>query len=184
MKRLTFIKQLIFAMAIVLVICNCKHSNRNIWIKDKSLNSPENLEAKASPLERLKICDTLKIMVTISDCGEWGGHHEIICVQKKDSQYFSANLKIDTVSCDKIHEITNRKIIIDTTLQLTKENEKIIIDFVKRLAELYFKEQLYSNAGDFYKVLDSDSSMRIEFWNSGDIYNTNYDKVRDIFLEK
>lgn len=176
----------IFATLIIIVIyvfylmSNCT---------SKDFKPPLPCANNSTPLNFINIDDTLKIIIEASECGEWGGHREYIFLKRKNNK-ITANFIVDSVSCDDIVTIyeqdysfseideNSRKIIIDTTKLLTKKEEKIMNKFILQIMSLYMEQEVFSNAGTVYQIINTDSSLNIAYWNSGDCRNTNYREVR------
>lgn len=139
-----------------------------------------------SPLERLVYHDTLKLFVQFANCGEWGGHHEYINVFKDSLNKTKATLTIDSVNCERYSEdqtfSKTRNIFIKAEKYINEYDEERISKFLQYLVECNLHEQGFSNAGDYYEVKNTDSSLYISFWNSANIYETGYFYMRnDIF---
>jgi hypothetical protein len=98
---------------------------------------------------------------------------------------------MDTVSCDKIVERggfgvlddQTRKIKTDTTRLLSANDEIKFSRFFQRLIELYFKNEMQSNAGTSFRLVNTDGSLALHYWNSGDCRNTNYEAIRELFTK-
>ena len=138
------------------------------------------------PLDIVDKTDTLKIQIEATDCGEWGGHRENIFIQRNLKNKLFARFIMDTVPCDKIVEKggagvlddKTRVIVLDTTKLLNFGEEKLISIFLQRLLELYLKNEVHSNSGTVYQVINTNSSLNFTYWNSGDCRDTYYAKVR------
>ena len=159
---------------------NCKNENQD----DK--NVPNICEEYSTPIDIVDRNDTLKIIVQCSDCGEWGGNKEYMYFQRNDNNQICARFILDTVPCDKIVEKDGfgvlddrlRKIIVDTTKILNFEEEKLISQMLQRILELYLKNELHSNSGSYFQIENTDGTLRINYWNSGDCLDTYYFKTR------
>jgi len=155
-----------------------------------------NYEERNSGLGRLMHkADTLKIIVEFSDCGEWGGRRETILIQSDSNGKIAARFLKDSVSCENIKsygdyaEIDNdsRVIIRDTSKILTAADEKLINLFLHRLLEVYLNKEdfhdgilhnFYVDSGTTLKVMNSDSTLNLYFWNIDSMSNTWYGHVR------
>jgi hypothetical protein len=175
-------------MLFLLMACNFESKNgANLSIKDTiKAGPPAPCEEYSQPLDIIDNSDTLKILIESSDCGEWGGHRELIYLQRNSQSKIFARFIIDTVSCDKIVEKggfgvlddRTRVIVLDTSKLLSVENEKLISMFLQRLLELYLKDEMHANAGSVYQVINTDATLSFKYCNSGDCRDTYYDKVR------
>lgn len=102
---------------------------------------------------------------------------------------------MDSVSCEKIKttddvafiDDNSRVIIKDTTKFLSRADEELINLFIHRLLEIHINQEyfasdslvyMYYNAGTRLTIANSDSSLRLEFWNMDSMANTWYGYVR------
>ena len=154
---------------------------------NKNFEIIEYSEAGVSPLEIVNKRDTLIISFEGTECGEWGGHQETIYLLRRDDNKITARILIDKVPCDDIVErngvgILNprkRTIIVDYTKVLEKKDEKLFSDFLQRLMELYLKPLVVGNYGSYYIVKNTDNSLNLRYWNSGNVMNTNYQTLKN-----
>lgn len=157
--------------------CYCQNLNNRSW---------EFSENSSSPLEIINQRDTLIISFQASECGEWGGHHEFIFIQRQKDNEIAARIVIDTVTCNDIIEQNglgilnpdNRRIIIDYTKILNSTDEQLISEFLQRLLELYLKPLVVGNFGNLYEVRNTNNSLYFNYWNSGNIMDTHYSKLK------
>ena len=180
----------IFFVFLLAININCKTDDKT----NKETDIVYFFEPDDSPLNIVNRADTLKITISIADCGEFGGHKEYIYIQRdiKDSIY--ARFIIDSISCDDIlanynspDEYDKNKIIkLDTTKILNLQDEIQISQFIQRLTELYLQNGVYSNHGDYYVVENTEefNPFQLHYWNSGNYKHTNYYKVRKLFIDK
>ena len=138
--------------------------------------------------------DTLKIFVEFSECGEWGGHSESIYLRRNEKNEILARLRIDSVSCDTDDVDKSRVVILEKQKILNDKDEQQIILFIKNLLGLYLRNNyldrdenslfIYKGSGTLLKVINTNSTFNLTFWNIDNYANTNYSKVRDqIFNE-
>jgi hypothetical protein len=147
---------------------------------------PKPCEERSNPLDIVDNNDTLKILIQISDCGEWGGHRESIILHRDSDDRILARFIMDTVPCGRIIEKggygvlddKTRVIILDTTKLLNLGDEKLMSEFLQRLLELYLKNEVHSNAGSQFQVINTNSTLYLSYWNSGDCRDTYYGKIR------
>jgi len=175
---------------LTLWITSCETRNTNVS-KTKNEETemplpPAPCEERYRPLDVVDKSDTLKIIVEISDCGEWGGHKESIYLQRNNNNEIVARFIMDTVSCDKIVEVNGcgvlddkeRKKVLDVSKVINLEDEKLISIFLQRLIELSLRNEIDSNAGDMFHVINTNKEMYFTYWNSGNCRDTYYEKVR------
>jgi hypothetical protein len=180
-------KKWILLILLFFLFFGCKSPNH----KSDNLSQidllPAPCEESSNPLDIVGSGDTLEITIEFSDCGEWGGHKEMIYLQSNKQQDIIARFIMDTVSCDKIVEKhgvgvlddNNRHLIIDTVKVLNNSDEKLFSLFFQRLLELYLKNEMHANAGARYYVRNTNNSFNIDYWNSGDCRDTYYGNIRN-----
>ena len=152
--------------------------------------SEELLEEDLTPLESVNRRDTLIISFQGTDCGEWGGHRETLYIQRNEKNEIIARFLKDTVSCDIVHkdglgilDDNKRVVIVDMMKTLNGEEEKLITNFIQRITELYLKGPLFiTNSGNYYSIKNTNNTMKIFFWNSGNALKTGYyQMINNIF---
>ena len=182
---------LVFIMSIsLLTACDSENNNGNkISETEKAISAPPKpCEEYSSPLNIVNENDTLKIVVQRSDCGEWGGNKEYIYLQRNDrnSNKICARFILDSISCDQIIEKNGygvlddrlRQKIVDTSKILNINEEILISKMLQRILELYLKNEVHANAGSYFQISNSDGTMNISYWNSGDCRDTYYYTTR------
>jgi len=182
----TRINNSILLILIIVFNFNCSRDEQR---NDNKLNL---LKENESPLNIVNRTDTIKITVKIADCGEFGGHKEHLYIQRNNENNIYARFIVDSISCDTLlkHYGTpgfyekNRIIIFDTIKILDLKEELQISQFVQRITELYLQDGIYSNHGDFYKIVNTQdyNPFQIYYWNSGNHKETYYYKVRKLFI--
>jgi hypothetical protein len=146
--------------------------------------------------------DTLKILVEFSECGEWGGHRELMFLKRNEENKVFAQLFIDSISCDSmlaVHNTTDevdksRVIIVEKEKILTDKDEQTISEFIKGLLEIYLTNNylnryedsliIYEGSGTLLRVTNTNSTFNLTFWNIDNFAKTNYSKVRDLIFNK
>ncbi len=189
----------ILFLCLFLVNISCKTDdntiNETIDKTNNDTNTVNLFEPNDSPLNIVNRVDTLKITISIADCGEFGGHKEYIYIQrnKKDSIY--ARFIMDSISCDYVLENYStpgfydkgRIIKLDTVKILNLQDEIQISKFIQRLTELYLQDGFYSNHGNYYEVINTGreyAPFQLHYWNSGNLKDTYYHRVRKLFIDK
>lgn len=184
-KQIDLFRILVLLVLMTFFSCNQNQDKKTLIIED--FETIEYSEESVSPLEIVNKRDTLIISFEGTECGEWGGHQETIFLLRQDDNKIIARILIDEVPCDDIVErngvgILNpekRKTITDYTKVLEENDEKLFSDFLQRLMELYLKPLVLGNFGSFYKVKNTDNSLNLRYWNSGNVMNTNYQTLKN-----
>jgi hypothetical protein len=185
-------KAVLLILTVSLVIACSSKSENTTDGGMKTDGPPAPCDEYSTPLGILGKADTLKILIEISDCGEWGGHRESLSLSRDSENKVIARLMVDSVQCDKIAvkdgfshvDDRTRTVVLDKTLMLDLEDEKSVSRFIQRLIELYLKNEVHSNAGTGYDVINTDSTLNFSYWNSGDCRDTYYGGLRKQLLRK
>jgi len=119
--------------------------------------------------------DTLTLSAHYSECGEWGGHREIIHVYmseiaRRNSPNFSqwkgplaATWLLDTIGCSYRPD---RKYIKQATIQLTAAQEANVLRYAQALTIRSFRQVPSSHAGNAFSLRYR--STRIELYPADD----------------
>ena len=178
----------IFLATLILTSCsqrkNSTEENKGDGFAD--LLDLELEEENLSPLESVNIRDTLIISFEGTDYGEWGGHRETILLQRNEENKIVARFLSDTVPFDIIKsngagmlDNSKRVIVVDTIKTLNINEEEIIKEFIQRITELNLKGPLiYANAGNSYFIWNTNETLKIRFWNSGNALKTDYYQMK------
>ena len=106
--------------------------------------------------------DTLTLYAQYKECGEWGGHIEVFKIYKNEKKEMWANYKKDSANCNGP---ISRKVIYEKSLKLTDEDQALIIQYMHDLLDLDFSnDPFFSNAGEYYSAVSSDSSLVISHY--------------------
>ncbi len=111
--------------------------------------------------------NNLKIEARFSECGEWGGHKEDIIITLKEDKRFYATYKIFPFNCDSLdYYYANEKIapVFTKTILLNDTSKKSIINYIQRLMESKITEKFPGHAGNFFSVVNSDSTFFIQVY--------------------
>jgi hypothetical protein len=107
---------------------------------------------KARWLDGISGSDTLFIKGHFDDCGEWGGHSEIIQVFRTKDGTMHAAYERDTVNCSD-PALFNRRVIERNEADLNQEQQALIVSFIQELVERSFEETYGGHAGIAYVVI-------------------------------
>ncbi|MET4107197.1 hypothetical protein ABIB60_002562 [Hymenobacter sp. UYP22] len=135
---------------------------------------PPSHQAKDTVSSELRISnlgfDTLTLYAHYSECGEWGGHREIIHIYmskkaRRESPDFSrwkgplaATWLLDTIGCSYRPD---RKYIEQATVQLTAAQEADVLRYVQELTIRSFKYVPPSHGGNAFSLQHNDTHIRL-----------------------
>jgi hypothetical protein len=123
----------------------------------------------------------LSIEAKFSECGEWGGHREVIKVNSDKQQILYATYNVYPFNCDSLNyyygnrnlnPIINRKVILD------EQKKQSIIDYVERLTRSRIVQRLpTSNANNVFSIVNSDSTLVIRVYGNREYEIQSFKKV-------
>ncbi len=131
-------------------------------------------EKSGQGLDNLRGSDTLILRGHFADCGEWGGHHEVIRIYRQDNA-LRATYERDTVKCPD-PSYFNRRIVESLEGQLDQSMEKRIVAYLQSLTERTFLDEGISNAGDVYAATREDMGLELVYRN----YNQNWNGFAEL----
>lgn len=153
-------KMRVFALFMLLLISCSQKQSKNISPSKMSLFfDPINLGA-------LNGKSNLTINARFSECGEWGGHREIITIYSDKDRNFHATYEVYPFNCDSLDYYYNNgtlKPILNQKVKLNDDRKKSIIAYIHRLINSKITERAVPNhANNYFSVVNSDSTFLIE----------------------
>ena len=136
--------------------------------------SQRTTEKTDSGLDNLRGSDTLVLIGRFADCGEWGGHHEVIKVYRRDNA-LRATYERDTVKCPD-PSYFNRRIVERSEARVDPSMEQHIVAYLKDLAERSFVDEGLNNAGDAFVATREGMGLELVCRN----YNQNWKGFVDL----
>lgn len=108
--------------------------------------------------------DTLKLKAAYSECGEWGGHREMVKIYMSDkakgterdfmkwSGPLAAEFWLDTIGCS--NRLDRRYFLVEQT-ELSRQQEALVMKYMQELIYLALKERYIMHGGNVYSVSSS-----------------------------
>ncbi len=122
--------------------------------------------------------DTVLIKSKFADCGEWGGHDEIIKIysENKLTKLVYTKYKVNCgVRDDKGSIVQNeevrKKIVLSTSQKVG------LMNYINNLMHYNFMENEFGNSGNSFSVEDSENQLKISHYGSSSILMENYDDL-------
>ncbi|MEA1850246.1 MULTISPECIES: hypothetical protein [unclassified Chryseobacterium] len=122
--------------------------------------------------------DTVLIKSKFADCGEWGGHDEIIKIysENKLTKLVYTKYKVNCgVRDDKGSIVQNeevrKKIVLSTSQKVG------LMNYINNLMHYNFMENEFGNSGNSFSVEDSENQLKISHYGSSSILIENYDDL-------
>lgn len=103
---------------------------------------------------------TLNLSAQFSECGEFGGHKELMKIYTNQKKEFYLDYKKFGIDCRNLSE--NHDLVFSKTLEINEENKKSIVEYIHRMIDAKIRERNDSNAANSFSVNISDSTFVIE----------------------
>jgi len=161
-------------LPIVFLVYSCTPEN----IKQSPFGIEDGHTTFFSTLNFSSLNDTIFIYAKFSECGEWGGHKEIIKVYLKDTIYFANYIKYDT-DCDQMDQygILPLKKVTDTVVNLTKSAEDAINKYCHQLLNAKINEISPGHAGNIFILQNAEETLKISIYDSNKSNVLNFNKL-------
>ncbi|MEJ8599092.1 hypothetical protein JSO62_10445 [Riemerella anatipestifer] len=123
----------------------------------------------------------LILFASFNECGEWGGHKEILEVYAKENQNFYAKYIKNRVDCSKIGELYGKpefqKLDYEKELKLNKVQQKAIFEYLLKLTESKISENFPSHSGQIFGAEKTDSTFYIRVYDNSSKNLKNYNTL-------
>ena len=162
---------------ICLLSCTSKNSTQN-----NSSNHFFNSIELGERNEKLRFY----ISASFNECGEWGGHQELLEFFGKKGEVF-VNYKKSNVDCNRISDLYGKpefhQWIVNDTIKLNNNHKKAINIYLKNLVESKLSEGIGGHSGRTFAAYKSDSTFNIQVYNYDDdkINTRNYNQLLQSF---
>ncbi len=120
-------------------------------------------DASRFGLDNLKGSDTLVLKGRFADCGEWGGHQEVIRIYGQDNGVY-AMYERDTVKCPD-PSYFDRRIVERLSGELDQAKQQRVVAYLQELTERTFHDEGISNAGDSYTATRERMGLELVYRN-------------------
>ncbi|MGG5210739.1 hypothetical protein ACQWU4_17570 [Chryseobacterium sp. MIQD13] len=126
--------------------------------------------------------DTIFIKSRFADCGEWGGHEELIKVYRSERKIKLTYIKYK-VSCDRMDSsgliIQNK--YFTTNFILSDVQQLSLMNYFNNLMKLKFIDKEYGNSGNSFLIEDSKGQLRISQYGNNIQLLYNYNSLMKSF---
>lgn len=160
---------LLFAL-LILSSCNRGESQSNEKEKETVLSDSINLST-------LIANDTLYISARFDECGEWGGHQEILEIFDGKDKKLYLNYKKNTADCNKVEELYNAKLSVVKKIELNNQHQKAINEYMFKLLKSKLREEFPGHSGKEFGILRTDSTFFINVYDNNPENPINYNTL-------
>lgn len=149
-------------------------------ILPRVFSAEENSSVSQHHLPNLGI-DTLKLKASYSECGEWGGHREMIKIYMSDevngterdftkwSGPFAAEFWLDTIGCS--YRPDRRYFLVEQT-ELTSQQEALVIKYMQGVIYPSLQYHPPMHSGNVYSISSSNPrELNISYFTPEDGYD-------------
>ncbi|REC77086.1 hypothetical protein DRF60_11735 [Chryseobacterium elymi] len=130
--------------------------------------------------------DTILIKSQFADCGEWGGHEELLKIYDSERKIKLAYIKYK-INCSKRDDkgsIVQEKDVTKNFI-LSKSQQTVLINYMNNLMRLKFIEREFGNSGNFFSVEDSKGKLRLfQYGNNPHLLNNYNTLMKSLGLSK
>lgn len=122
--------------------------------------------------------DTLFIKSRFADCGEWGGHNEVIKIYRSERKIKLAYIKykVDCGNRDKNGSIIQNQDITDN-FTLSNSQQASVMNYMNNLMKLKFIDPEFGNSGNSFSVEDSREELRFSQYGNNTHLLNNYNTL-------
>lgn len=155
-----------FAFLFLILISSCSKDNATAENPNYSF---DNL---------LSYKDTLFIKSEFADCGEWGGHHEIIKIysENKQTKLVYTKYKVECgVRNNKGTIVQNEE--IKKNIVLSASQKVGLMNYINNLMHYNFMENEFGNSGNSFSVEDTENQLKISHYGSSSMVMENYNDL-------
>ncbi|WP_346983276.1 hypothetical protein [Chryseobacterium sp. POE27] len=119
--------------------------------------------------------DTLFIKSKFADCGEWGGHDEIIEIysENKQTKLIYTKYNVDCGVRDNKGSIVQNE-EIKKNIVLSASQKVGLMNYINNLLHYTFMDNEFGNSGNSFSVEDSENQLKISHYGSSNILMENY----------
>lgn len=124
--------------------------------------------------------ENLTITARFSECGEWGGHKEVITIYSDEKHIFHAHYLKYPFNCDSMPYPSyerNIKSNFDKEIVLSSKDKKAITDYLHRLIQSKITENFPGHAGNIFSAFKSDSSFLVSVYDRKLFDITSYNQL-------
>ncbi|WP_265129399.1 hypothetical protein [Chryseobacterium oranimense] len=122
--------------------------------------------------------DTIFIKSRFTDCGEWGGHNELIKVYRSKRKMELTYIKYK-VNCGKMDSSGSLIQIKDTTRHfiLSDSQQLSLMNYFNNLMKSKFIDKEYGNSGNSFLIEDSKEQLRFSQYGNNTLFLNNYNTL-------
>lgn len=122
--------------------------------------------------------DTIFIKSRFADCGEWGGHNEIIKIytEKEQTKLIYTKYRVDCGVRDSTGSIVQNE-EAKKNIVLSTSQKAGLMNYINNLMHYKFIENEFGNSGNSFSVEDSENQLKISRYGSNSILMENYNHL-------
>ncbi|GEN73394.1 MULTISPECIES: hypothetical protein [Chryseobacterium] len=126
--------------------------------------------------------DTLFIKSQFEDCGEWGGHNELIKIYRSERKIKLAYIKYKVDNCGERNNMGSiiQKKDITENLILSHSQQLGLMNYINALMKSRFLDKEISNSGNSFALSNVKGDLRFSYYGDHSLPLNNYNDLMAI----
>ncbi|MBW8524825.1 hypothetical protein K0U91_08640 [Chryseobacterium chendengshani] len=122
--------------------------------------------------------DTIFIKSQFADCGEWGGHEELIKIYRLEKQIELSYTKFgaDCGIRDSLGSIIQVK-KLNKKISLSSSQQLMLMNYINNLIKLKFVDEEMSNYGNFFYLNNTKVDLKLAHYGNQPLLLANYNTL-------
>lgn len=122
--------------------------------------------------------DTIFIKSRFTDCGEWGGHEEMMKIYRSGKN-INLNYTRFEVNCgvrDSVGSIIQKK-ELNKNILLSNSQKLIVMNYITALMKFQFLDKEISNSGNFFYLTNTKENLKLSIWGNNPLFIGYYNNL-------
>jgi hypothetical protein len=128
--------------------------------------------------------DTLFLKASIADCGEFGGHRELIRLFRNSEGRMMASYDRDTVNCEEAYQEgfpRARKLVEHKEIDMDEQKMKTVEGFIRSLMGRVGRKERDWNSSNDYRASRTSLALKVDYSNRDMDWSGFFDMKRKLF---
>jgi hypothetical protein len=121
-----------------------------------------NNSIEKNPLGFLYQTDTLTLSAMYAECGEFGGHKEVMKIYRNYKREYFLHFIQDSIDLDCPNDFEEKAVIIkDTTIKINLKHEKLIVKYLDKLYKRAIEPKFISHSNEYFRATTNYSAFSL-----------------------
>ncbi|PWN69916.1 hypothetical protein C1631_007840 [Chryseobacterium phosphatilyticum] len=121
--------------------------------------------------------DTLFIKSSFADCGEWGGHEELIKIYRLEKKFKLTYIKYE-VNCEARDQFGLTQIEkFNKNITLSQFQKMALMNYMERLMKSQFLDKEISHSGNYFSLENTKGNLKISYGGNHPLLLENYNDL-------